>query len=319
MLNPIRQRYRRLRARMLGRIDPVILMYHRVAEVGCDPWKLAVTPEHFAEQLDLLSRRRTIVPLAWLVAELEGGRVPDRAVALTFDDGYVDVLRNAKPILERFDAPATVYLPPGMIGRRAEFWWDALSRLVLEAPALPPTFDLAIAGRTYTWPTADRAAFHLAVWGVLRTLTPTEREAALALVAEWVATVAPVEPPRERDRALDPDEVRALATGRLVTIGAHTVSHASLPLLGDGDQRREMAVSRTDCERWLGAQVTAFAYPFGDHDARSVRLARALGFRHACTTDPGVAVTPRERFRLPRLFVDDWSAEELERNVVGTA
>jgi peptidoglycan/xylan/chitin deacetylase (PgdA/CDA1 family) len=319
MLNPLRRRYRALKARMLGRADPIILMYHRVAALACDPWKLAVTPARFAEQLDLLSRRRTIVPLAWLVAELEAGRVPDRAVALTFDDGYVDVLRNAKPILERFDAPATVYLTTGMIGRRAEFWWDALSRLVLEAPALPATLELALGGRTSRWPTADRAAFHRAVWSALRALTPAEREGALLAITQWAATAAPVAPPREADRALDPDEVRRLATGHLVTIGAHTVSHPSLPLLGAGEQRREMGASRTDCERLLGAQVTAFAYPFGDHDARSVRLARVLGFRHACTTDPGVAVTARERFRLPRMFVDDWGAEELERNVVGTA
>ena len=319
MLNPLRRRYRRLRARVLGRVDPLILMYHRVEHLACDPWKLAVTPEHFAEHLEVLTRQRTIVSLAWLVAELEAGRVPDRVVALTFDDGYVDVLRNAKPILERFDAPATAYLTTGMIGRGTEFWWDALSRLLLESPALPEELTLPLGDVTHTWATADRGALHLAAWSALRRLTPAERERGLATIAAWAAAAGAVVPARESDRALDAEEVRALATGRLVAIGAHTVTHASLPLLGDGDQRREMGKSRTDCEHLLGAQVTAFAYPFGDHDARSVRLARALGFRHACTTNAGVAVSARERFRLPRVTIDDCSAEELERHLVGAA
>ena len=140
-----------MRARLLGRVEPLILMYHRVADLGCDPWNLAITPERFAEQLATLTRQRTIVPLDWLVEKLESGHIPEKAVVITFDDGYVDVLHNAKPVLERFGASATAYLTTGAIGRRREFWWDTLSRILLESPALPASLELRIAGRTRTW------------------------------------------------------------------------------------------------------------------------------------------------------------------------
>jgi peptidoglycan/xylan/chitin deacetylase (PgdA/CDA1 family) len=145
------RKWHELRARLLGRVEPVILMYHRVADLACDPWNLAITPERFAEQLETLTRQRTIVPLDWLVEKLESGHIPEKTVAITFDDGYVDVLRNAKPVLERFGASATAYLTTGAIGRRREFWWDTLSRILFESPALPRSLELQIAGYTQKW------------------------------------------------------------------------------------------------------------------------------------------------------------------------
>ncbi len=50
---------RRKRAETCG----VILMYHRIAPIGVDPWELAVTPEHFAQHLDVLRRDASPLPL----------------------------------------------------------------------------------------------------------------------------------------------------------------------------------------------------------------------------------------------------------------
>jgi peptidoglycan/xylan/chitin deacetylase (PgdA/CDA1 family) len=306
-----------LRARLLGRVEPLILMYHRVADLGCDPWNLAVTPERFAEQLETLTRQRTIVPLDWLVERLESGHVPEKAVAITFDDGYVDVLRNAKPVLERFGASATAYLTTGAIGRRREFWWDTLSRILLESPALPASLELRIAGRTRTWDVdsaTDRGDLHRSVWSALRTLGEEPRAALLAELERWAATAPPA---RQSDRALDPDEVRELAASDAFTIGAHSISHASLPSLSDDGKRREVGESRSACENLVGRAVASFAYPFGDRDCTTERVVEEAGFRHACSTDPGVAVSIRDRFRLPRVAVENWTGEELTRRLDG--
>ena len=54
------------------------------------------------------------------------GTLPLDAVALTFDDGYVDNLVFGKPRLEAADLPATVFLATGYIDRFEPFWWDEL-------------------------------------------------------------------------------------------------------------------------------------------------------------------------------------------------
>src|SRR5690606_6268251 len=110
-LQRVRQRFRRpFTSRGL------ILMYHRVERLANDPQLLAVTPERFAEQLEILTRHYRVVSLHELNRTLRAGRSLRRMVALTFDDGYADNLYNAKPLLERFDCPATVFVTTGQTG-----------------------------------------------------------------------------------------------------------------------------------------------------------------------------------------------------------
>jgi peptidoglycan/xylan/chitin deacetylase (PgdA/CDA1 family) len=311
------RKMRALRSRLLGRVEPLILMYHRVASLACDPWRLAVTPERFDAQIEVLTRLRTIVPLDWLVEKLEDGRVPERAVALTFDDGYVDVLHNARPVLERHGVTATAYFTTGAIGRRREFWWDAVSRIVLESPTLPDALTLEVDGRRHVWRVdagGDRTKLHFGIWDTLRPLAEHSRAELLGELERWSGSAPSV---RSIDRALDADEARELAASEAFTIGAHSLTHASLPRLSDDEKRREVNDSRAACEELLGASVTSFAYPFGDRDRATERIVAASGFRHACATDPGVAVTIRDRFHLPRIAVENWGAAELEERLAG--
>ncbi len=90
---------------------PRVLMYHMVREHidGAKFNKLRVKPEEFEKQV------------AWMKAEgfhfvtmhelqQNWGRHPEKTVAITFDDGYLDNLENAYPILEKYQAKATIYV-----------------------------------------------------------------------------------------------------------------------------------------------------------------------------------------------------------------
>src|SRR5262245_54774898 len=91
------QRWRR---RMSGAV--VVLMYHRVASVSCDPWRLCVSPDNFAQQLEVLKRKVHVISVTELSKSLEKGRLPRRGAVVTFDDGYADNLLEAKPLLEQY-------------------------------------------------------------------------------------------------------------------------------------------------------------------------------------------------------------------------
>ena len=86
----LRQAARRLKYRFAS--HALILMYHRVTELPNDPYLLAVTPKHFAEQLEVIRRYGVPMPLRQMVEALQNGKVPKRAVVVTFDDGYADNL-----------------------------------------------------------------------------------------------------------------------------------------------------------------------------------------------------------------------------------
>lgn len=85
-----------------------ILVYHSISDA---PFDTAVTPEMFRAHLERLKTGGySFVSLDDVVAHQGGALLPRKAVALTFDDGYADFESAALPILDEFDAPATVFV-----------------------------------------------------------------------------------------------------------------------------------------------------------------------------------------------------------------
>jgi peptidoglycan/xylan/chitin deacetylase (PgdA/CDA1 family) len=145
----LRQTLWRIRRKLASKA--LILMYHRVAEVDLDPWGLCVTPQYFAEHLSVLQKYAHPISLQQLTQAHRKGKIPHRAVAITFDDGYADNLYNAKPLLERYNIPATVFVATGQIGSQREFWWDELERVLVQPGTLPEKLCLEINGSTHQW------------------------------------------------------------------------------------------------------------------------------------------------------------------------
>ena len=104
----------------------------------------------------------------------------------------------------------------------------------------------------------------------------------------------------EDTATLDWDGLRELVE-RSFEIGSHTVSHAHLTGLGDGELRHELRGSRERIESELGRRCRFLAYPYGDHDARVRLAAREAGFDAAFAL-PG-RLNPFDPFAIPRVGV----------------
>jgi peptidoglycan/xylan/chitin deacetylase (PgdA/CDA1 family) len=292
----------------------LILGYHRVAEAPHDPFAICVTPQHFAEQLEVLRRYTQPIRLQELVQGLENGNLPKRAVVVTFDDGYADVLQNANPLLGCYQIPATVFVSTGYIGR--EFWWDELARVVLSPITLPARLSLPVNGSIYEWASDEtvhipikekttncRKRLLLSLYERLLHLSSIERQKAMTKLRDWVGA----EPDNQPDcRALTADELNELATGGLVDIGAHTVTHPFLAKLPISVQQSEIQQSKTCLEELLAKPVTSFSYPNGSSSEETMALVGDSGFICACTSDNDVARQGSHRFKLPRFWIPDW-------------
>jgi peptidoglycan/xylan/chitin deacetylase (PgdA/CDA1 family) len=319
------QKVRLLARRLVERERPVILMYHRVARMAHDPWQLAVSPNRFAEQIEALMQVRRVVPLDWVAAELCRGHLPRKVAAITFDDGYADILAEARPILERNGCPATVFLVTGMIGKGCAFWWDQLSRIILETPSLPTKLEIEIAGSVHRWQTdncsADgagdgpaivRQKLHDKLYRILRPLKAEPRDELLLRLGTWAGIEIEA---KSIHRPLAPEEVRRLADPGFIDIGAHTVTHPALPLLNGARQRSEIEDSRAACQELIGRPIHTFAYPFGDFDDASVACVRSSGFACACTTVAGAVSMRSDPMLLPRYTVGNWPGDDLARKI----
>jgi hypothetical protein len=158
----------------------VILLYHRVGVSVSDPWGLSVSLTHFDEHMEVVRRMTRPLRLGSLVESVRLGRGEAGAVAVTFDDGYADIVVNAAPVLERHDVPATLFLTTGAIGSSREYWWDELERLVLGADSFPARLRLDIEGQCEEWSlgvTAPAAAEDARDWRAWSRTVPSARHA----------------------------------------------------------------------------------------------------------------------------------------------
>lgn len=309
---PSRARLRDLRDRIMP--HGVILMYHRIGSAKHDPWHLCVSPENFAQQLEVLRRRTDIVPLSGLQAALSRSSRRRPPVAITFDDGYVDNLLQARPILERFAAPATVFVATGYVGRRREYWSDRLTRVILGAAQLPKTLALEIDGQ-FVELAAGRLgseALLTMLWRRLRVCIDEEQERALTKLQRLLQTA---DEPDATRFPMSAEQIGELASDGLVDIGAHTRSHCQLTSLTPSQQTLEIAGSKSDCESILGRSIAHFAYPYGWYDATSIECVKKAGFDLACTTVAQPVTGRADNYRLPRFAVKDLPGEVFERRV----
>jgi peptidoglycan/xylan/chitin deacetylase (PgdA/CDA1 family) len=281
----------------------MILMYHSVswdsARDGLDP-NSTIDVRLFDAQMRFLARRRRVVTVSRLVEQIEAGRpVPAGTVAITFDDGYRDLLDTALPILARHDLPATLYLATGYVERGENQWIDQLywmfkhrTRNVLWTRQPVP--------RTWVLTRADqlRAAYR-ALHAPLLTALPQRRSTLLAEVAQQLR-------PRERPprQTLTWPEVKtALMRHRKLEIGVHSREHLDLSSCPDQTARDEVSASVADVEQQLGLRPRALSYPYGRFSAAAAEQAARLGLRSAAVTTPAHPVRPgTDPYALPRLI-----------------
>lgn len=318
LLRPLRSRVSRLR-RAVGppvRNGSVALLYHRVARADVDPWRLAVTPEHLSEHLEILARHTHPVTASALRSARERGDVPPGTAVVTFDDGYADLATEIAPRLERAGVPATMFVVSRAIDRDREFWWDALERALLGDRAGAGVLTLTVGGRVRRWEVGGatpRPDAHRAVWAELRGRPVQERDELTEQVLSWAGLPLRARPTH---RTLRSPELHALASHGLVEIGAHTANHAWLAGLGPAGQRREVHDGRAELEALVGRPVTSFAYPHGgpsDVGQTAFDVVRAAEFDTAFLATPGRLRQTGDIHRLPRLFVEDMDGEGFAR------
>ena len=266
-------------------------------------------------------------------------------MAVTFDDGYADNLHVAKPLLERYGIPATVFVATRYIEQGQRFWWDELAELLLQTPALPGSLRMRIGGAEYEWELGEAAShyrarapagpaggskldvldeadatprhkFFRSVYHRLRPLPDGERREALAALSAWMGEGGA---DTRSQRTLSQRELLELTSGGIVEVGAHTITHPALSTLPANVQREEIQESKRCLEAMLGSAVDTFAYPHGDHSPLTAALVREAGFSCACTTRGEVIWRGADPFRLPRLGIGDWDGEEVERLLRWTA
>jgi len=272
-----------------------ILIYHRILAQP-DPLRPGEpTAAQFDWQMRLLRKYFSPLPLAEAARRLRERSLPDRAVCVTFDDGYADNEQFALPILSKYRVPATVFVSTGFLNGGRMFNDTVIESIRYCKKPLLDLEDLGL-GCFRLDSLGDRLNAISRILVTLKYRQTTERDALVAEIEQRSADLP-------ADLMLSDQQVRKLASGG-VDIGAHTVHPPILASLDDAIAREEILHSKSHLEKLLQREVVAFAYPNGrpgvDYTDTHRNMVTSLGFATAVATHWGVATTRSDPHQLPR-------------------
>ncbi|HEX5131888.1 MAG TPA: polysaccharide deacetylase family protein [Candidatus Krumholzibacteria bacterium] len=298
----------------LNRNSPIVLAFHGVTAEApghlCNYQGKHLHTPRFQRLMEHVAEHYHPVALSHIARWLRGeAQLPERPVAVTFDDGYRNVLTEAAPVLQRLGIPATLFVVTDFVFHGKMLWPDRLmSALALTdadritLPVVAGGTELPLVGG------AARMAADVRIRAVCKRLPDAGR---IQLVDEIVRRLAVPEadlPGAWADHApIDAAGLRALAEFG-IDVGSHTCSHGIVARFASADMRRELAESKREIEAASGRPCAAFSYPNGapgDFDAATRACCVAAGYEYAVTTIKRRVVTRDDRFEIPRCILAD--------------
>lgn len=313
----------------------IILAYHRIFDPKTDPQLLCVSPHNFEEQLKIIAQNYYPISLQSLQRAIKTNTIPNKSVAITFDDGYVDNLLYAKPLLEKYKIPATVFISTHAINQKKELWWDELERIILLPAALPQKLSLTIDKKEYNWllinqkkhvnytstwdvlqkPRNDRFKLYLDLHKLLKPLPFAKKEVILKELASWARVSDRVRP---NYHVMSQEELRKLSQSPFIEIGSHTVTHSNLAHQTEQEQAYEITQSKKQLEKIIQKPITSFSYPFGTHNDIGKQLPSQIqktGYALATANYPSPVTKNIDPFLLPRYLVRNWNGQIFHKKV----
>jgi peptidoglycan/xylan/chitin deacetylase (PgdA/CDA1 family) len=305
-------------ARRAARQRLVVLCYHDIrADEDFSSW-LRISVSDFRSHLAALaSLGRFVSPLA-----LETGATWSESgwqFLITFDDGYLNNLTMALPVLEEFSAPALFFVSTGHLVSGEPFWFDRIVTRIQSAKLR--SLDLSRFGlRLYTFAGEDGPERWDDIEAVLSELKqlgnpghPDVDRLLAHMDAEYGDMAAAAD---ARLRPLRPDELRAMAKSPVVHVGSHGHRHEILTRLDERSLDTALTGSKAILEDLMGRPVNAIAYPNGDSDRRVSDACARAGYQRGYAARAGLVGVDSDVWQLPRILVGGYdSARALTQRI----
>lgn len=299
----------------MGKNRVLTLFYHRINDLENDFHQLCVSPENFRHQIQYLKSNYQILRFEedWTLTDSD-------AVVITFDDGYLDNLEYAVPILEELEAPATIFISTGTMDQSRELWWDELEYLLFRGDNIPPYFQLIDNEFGYRWNTDTleyRKNCYMSLHYLMKYFVGLDkRENWLKQLWDWRGLKRN---PRRENLTLSKEQCKKLGESKMISVGAHTVSHPALAALSKREQEIEIKTSIDILSDVLKQRITLFSFPFGsygtDFNEDSIEICRNYGILKATSTNSALWDFSVSSYKIPRKVVRNWDILEFDKRI----
>jgi len=271
----------RVLARLIRPRAVAILMYHGVCDQASLPPEINfhLPRKEFAQQMRALRSRYPVISLDAVVGSLRDGTSLEKAVVITFDDGYRNNALYAAPILKQMGLPYTVYVATAYVESRT---WIPLNQV----------YWLWSEGRISS---EQMKEMRKRIRGIPSGAQVLDFEVAEPSRASNAA--------EESFGMLSWEELQGMASHGAV-FGSHTHTHCNMAVESNERQREELNTSKNLLESHLNSPVHSFAYPYGRKAQMSAAARENIilaGYSCALSAENGLTTVASDRFSLPRL------------------
>jgi len=306
--------------RYLNRHKILIIAYHGVSENSYEklPWT-HIPVDIFEEQICFFKKYYQVISLKAIIECIRNKKMlPDRSVAVTFDDGYKNNYKVAMPILKKYEVPATIFLTTGYIGRQKYLPMDRAFLTLFFATNRDPL----------KLPGSDLQPLHFDCYDAiiesynslvafLKKFSTKKQEEYLELLNRQLLPVEYQANSQIMDDFLlmDWEDVFESSSSCLIDYGAHTVSHEILSNLSETDAEKEILQSKNGIEDKVKDIVNLFAYPNGtlsDFSDEHIQLLKKHGFYGAVSTMSRLNSLTEDPFYLARMCIGSDISSDLD-------
>jgi peptidoglycan/xylan/chitin deacetylase (PgdA/CDA1 family) len=272
-----------------------ILVYHQVFDQRDYLHPDEPTVAEFESQMRVIREHFIPLSLSHATKQLQDGTLPRNAACITFDDGYLDNLLLAAPILKRLNIPATIFVASDFIDG-GTMWNDRILEAIRWGKTEYWNLDTAELG---AFDMSNQRARYIAAKELIKQIKHLPSEKRL----EKVVAIEKLSDASGKQLMMSKNHLRQLGSFG-IEIGAHTKSHPILTSLQEEEAEDEIRGCKYKLEDILQKNIDFFAYPNGHYGVDFVDIhkdiVRAAGFSAAVTTDWGVSSSETDLFQLPR-------------------
>ncbi|MFC1634700.1 polysaccharide deacetylase family protein [Planctomycetota bacterium] len=314
----------------LHRNHIVIASAHGVMDDRDDSqWKplwQRLSSEKLEKHLSVLSKRYRFISLMDAVEMIQGRKpIKPYTIVLTFDDGYRNHITRALPILSRYNAPVTFFVPTGFLDNPRPFWFDRLDYTLQQVQA--NSLEVKVGSFTISVDRSNRKSLRRS-YKRLRYMAKAQKVSDLEflqgmqrlaeqLESESGRALADIQQDDNWSAIMTWEQVKQIGTDG-VTIGSHTVDHIRLGQVDNENARDQLTKSKRDIEDRIGKPCICLAYPNGSYTNEMMDLAKECGYNCCVTTDEGLNRVGDDVFRLRRINLSDsMSSTNLLINICG--
>jgi len=281
----------------LMNIDTVFLNYHRVLSdlefqnTHRPNNDLVVSKKIFENQINYLKENFEVIS----INEIHQKKNKKRRVVITFDDGYFDNLKNALPVLEKYNCPATIYIATSFLDNKVIPWWLLIWKIISSQKKL--NLNNKIINITEQ---KDKKNCYEMLCSKLISLNKNQQD----IIINGLIDTHIIEKDNTKE-FLSSIDLASLGKNNLIEIGCHTHTHQNLKVLNKEEIHDEIINSKNILEKIVKKKINHFSIPYGSKtcfDEKIIEQLSGYDFKTIVTTEHDVFRKNRCN-RIPRIGV----------------